>query len=456
MKFSSTDFILIFLSLFSLLLFGGFALISFHEKERRAGRVATLFTLSTLIIFLAPVFLSDTVQMIIIFITVTLIMVFFILMLIPIGRPEHHLEQTINKIDERDVIFSRNQLVPGTEKFNTYYRQHSDLLLPDNEWRKNPGLLSPNAAFYEPFSFSATSASFSTLAALGPFADGPINPDEFALNPQEATLKIKALAKFLGAMEVGICELNPIYIYTNTGRGAGTYAEDINLDHKFAIAMTFEMNHEMIGANPMMPGVMETGHEYVQSASAAVRLAATIRNLGHPARAHFEGNYQVILPPIARDAGLGEIGRMSLLITPKHGPRVRLSVVTTDLPLIPDRPVVDPSVIDFCNICQKCASTCPSKAISKFERQKTNGALRWVIDPVSCYGYWTKVGTDCGLCMRVCPYAHGSSLHHQVIRWGIRKSGFFRRAALLMDDIFYGKHPKPRKVPTWTSLDPTK
>ncbi len=77
---------------------------------------------------------------------------------------------------------------------------------------------------------------------------------------------------------------------------------------------------------------MESAHQYVEAARTAIQLAAFIRNLGYDARAHIDGNYQVIAPLVARDAGLGEIGRMSLLITPKHGPRVRLAVVTTNMP----------------------------------------------------------------------------------------------------------------------------
>ena len=51
-----------------------------------------------------------------------------------------------------------------------------------------------------------------------------------------------------------------------------------------------------------------------------VQLAAAIRDLGYPARAHIDGNYRVIAPLVARDAGLGEIGRMGLLMTPRWVP----------------------------------------------------------------------------------------------------------------------------------------
>jgi Pyruvate/2-oxoacid:ferredoxin oxidoreductase delta subunit len=443
---------LMLFTLVSLFLFGGFALVSFREKERRAGWVASGFTLFTLVIFLTPLFLSKNIQLWVILAVSFLTLAFLVAMLLPIGKLNLAHEQSKERFDERRTVFARNGLVPGSERFRSYYEQHPGDLAKDNAWRENPGLLSPQAAFAEPFSFAVTNASFMTLATLGPIADGPVASKNEPITSQAVSHYVKYLAKFFGALNAGICELKKEYIYTHVGRGAGIHGEPITLEHKYAIAMTFEMDHALIGANPRPPGIMETGHEYVESAIAAVQLAAAIRNLGYAARAHFEGNYQVIAPPIARDAGLGEIGRMSLLITPRQGPRVRLAIVTTDMPLNPDQATIDPSVIDFCLICKKCATTCPSRAISFENRKVTNGALRWVIDPVACYSYWTKVGTDCGICMRVCPYAHGSSWHHQLIRWGIRSSGFFRRAALVMDDIFYGKTPKPRPVPGWDSL----
>jgi ferredoxin len=449
MQLTPYQLILMLFSLVSLLLFGGFALVSFRENERRAGWIASGFTLFTLVIFLTPLFLSKIIQLWVILVVSFLTLAFFIAMLLPIGKVKLAHEQTNERFDERRTVFARSRLIPGSEQFRSYYDQHPGDLAKDNAWRENPGLLSPQAAYAEPLSFAATNASFMTLATLGPIADGPVASTSESITPQAASQYVKALAKLYRALDVGICELRKEYIYTHIGRGAGTYGEPITLNHQYAISMTFEMEHALIGANPRPPGIMETGHEYVASAMAAVQLAAAIRNLGYPARAHFEGNYQVIAPPIARDAGLGEIGRMSLLMTPRQGPRVRLAIVTTNMPLVPDQPNIDHSVITFCMICKKCASTCPSRAISFDERKVSNGALRWVIDPVTCYSYWTKVGTDCGVCMRVCPYAHGSSWHHQLIRWGIRRSGFFRRAALVMDDIFYGKTPKPRPVPGW-------
>jgi len=136
---------------------------------------------------------------------------------------------------------------------------------------------------------------------------------------------------------------------------------------------------------------------------------------------------------------------MGLLMTPRLGPRVRVAVVTTDLELTPDENIPDESVIDFCAICGKCAENCPPKAISFDDRVEIDGALRWKINSDLCFRYWTAIGTDCGRCMNVCPYSHPDTFYHNLVRWGNQRSALFRRGALRMDDLFYGKHPKPRE-----------
>jgi len=87
--------------------------------------------------------------------------------------------------------------------------------------------------------------------------------------------------------------------------------------------------------------------------------------LGYAARAQIVDNYDVLATLVARDAGLGEIGRHSLLITPRLGTRVRLGLVTTDLPLVAHTWRSDASVLDFCAVCKKCADSCPSNSIPR-------------------------------------------------------------------------------------------
>jgi epoxyqueuosine reductase QueG len=239
-------------------------------------------------------------------------------------------------------------------------------------------------------------------------------------------------------------------VYTHVGRGTGVYGEEIVLDHERALAFTVEMDHAVMASAPEAPVVAESARQYVESARIAVQLASLIRDAGYPARAHIDGNYRVIAPLVARDAGLGEIGRMGLLMTPGLGPRVRLGVVTTTLRLEPDPPGDDLSMLDFCLVCRKCAESCPPGAIPEGDRLPEEGALRWRIDSESCFRYWNVVGTDCGKCMSVCPYSHPDNAAHNLMRWATRRSGAARRVLLRLDDLFYGRKPASRP----TSLMP--
>jgi reductive dehalogenase len=266
------------------------------------------------------------------------------------------------------------------------------------------------------------------------------------------TAYLKGLARYYGALDVGVTALQPYHVYSHVGRGTGVYGEGIAVEHTYAIAFTVEMDFEMVGTGPRSPISMESARQYVEAARVAVQLANTIRRLGYSARAHIDGNYRVIAPLVARDAGLGEIGRITLLMTPNLGPRLRLGVVTTDLELIPDPHKPDPAVIDFCNICKKCAGNCPSGSIPFGDREEIDGALRWKLDEESCFRYWNAVGTDCGRCMAVCPFSHPDNLAHNLIRWGISRSGAFRRFALWMDDLFYGEKPVEREAPEWVRV----
>jgi epoxyqueuosine reductase QueG len=136
-------------------------------------------------------------------------------------------------------------------------------------------------------------------------------------------------------------------------------------------------------------------------------------------------------------------------MTPELGPRVRIAVVTTELPLVTDEPKRDPTVIDFCQRCSKCADACPSGAIPLGDRAMIDGVRRWRIDSEACYTLWCKLGTDCGRCMAVCPYSHPDNLLHNLVRRGVRHSPLLRRLAIRADDFFYGQRPPPAPLQEW-------
>lgn len=355
-------------------------------------------------------------------------------------------------IDERDVMFSRRLLVAGTDRFHDYYQRHSDKKELDDRFRREPGLLQPGSRVYHLSTFAAANANFDTVAYFHYYLDQEPLTAKTKLDPAKTTRFIKKWMQSVGAVSVGVTKLEKYHIYSHIGRGA-QYGQPVNLPHQFAIAMTVEMSKERLDSAPFGPAVMETAQQYLRSGTMAVQLAEWIRQLGYPARAHIDGNYRVVCPLVARDAGLGEIGRMGLLMTPELGPRVRIAVVTTDLPLVVDQRQPDITIIDFCRQCKKCAEACPSRAISFIDRTEIDGVKRWQINQEACYTYWTQVGTDCGRCVRVCPYSHPNNRLHNLIRWGVRNSALFRTLAIKMDDILYGRIPKPAPIPDWMDIE---
>jgi ferredoxin len=437
-----------------LIFLGGFTLVSIIEGEKRAAATTAILTLTSTGFLTLAGFLSASLQTLILFLTAGMIILGVILFLLPTHSVGRLRDTSLKRIDERDIMFARARLQPGSTSYKSYYSLHPEYESIDNLFRSQPGLLSSSARNADPVLFALPKASFDLTEAMHVMVDGDSFSEVIPLpeNPVCTDL-VKSLARYLGAEDVGITRLRPEHIYSHTGRGSGEYGSPINLDHKYAIAFTVEMDHKIMGSAPRAPVVMESARQYVEAARVAVQLAQTIRNWGYPARAHMDGDYRVICPLVARDAGLGEVGRMGLLMTLRLGPRVRIAVVTTNLELVPDKDRPDASMIDFCTVCGKCAENCPPKAISFSHRVEIDGALRWQINSDLCYRYWTAIGTDCGRCMIVCPYSHPDSFYHNLIRWGNKRSGLFRRGALQMDNLLYGKHPEQRDVRTIIPTD---
>lgn len=449
-----TVFLLIIGLIFSLG-FGTFGIISHFEGEQRARKTAFGTSIVGGVIFLVLAVAPPPVPITAACGVIAIIIGLFVLFSLPIGRVDIEVDTPKVRFDERMIMFARARLQPGSPEYQTYYTLHPDHEAEDNLTRSQPGLLSLQSKFADRFQFASVEGSFFLTGSLREAVDGPVQDAKHQISAEKMTVYLKDLARFYGAADVGVTALQTYHVYSHIGRGTGTYGAPVPIEHMYAIAFTSEMAFDMVGSSPFPPTSMETGKQYVESARVAVQLAAAIRTLGYPARAHIDGNYRVIAPLVARDAGLGEIGRMTILMTPHQGPRVRLGVVTTDLPLVPDKRQPDQAIIDFCTFCEKCAHACPSGSIPLGPRQKTEGALRWKLNPDTCFRYWNVVGTDCARCMAVCPFSHPDTFSHNLIRWGIARSGAFRRAALWMDDLFYGRKPKPRPGPRWTQVSQT-
>ena len=139
---------------------------------------------------------------------------------------------------------------------------------------------------------------------------------------------------------------------------------------------------------------------------------------------------------------------MGQLMTRDYGPRVRISKVFTDLPLIPDSPI-DIGVQEFCEKCALCAKFCPSGALMSEDRtdeawdvSNSPGMLKWPIQAMRCFDWWVKNGTHCTVCIRVCPWNKPNNVLHRMVRMFAERN-IFTRLIVYMDQLLgYGKQIK--------------
>jgi len=424
-----------FVSLFLLIFFCN----SIREKKRRTSVLSIILLIIFCLVWTSLFFLLKSINIYFVLFPVIVVFVLVFLFFVPFGRTDSiKIGEITERIDERDIIFAREEYLPGTDRYAEYYKMRPELKKIDDKIRKLPRLLEFGSKYYDPVKSQYVRSVFDVISYLKPLTDGKINPPKKPQDKEKISKLIKEFTKTLGASKVGITELNPAFIYSNEGRNPDTWGNPVNLNHKYAIAFTVEMDYFQVEKAPQIEITEESAKQYLRAAYISIVLGKFIRSLGFDALAHIDAHYKIIMPAVAYNAGIGELGRNGYLITPQSGARARIGAVTTDLSLMPDKPIAF-GVQDFCEKCRKCAINCPAGAIPHGDKNEVRGVKKWQINVEKCLYYWRFIGTDCGLCMKVCPFSHPKSTVHNLIRIGIKRSTFARKISAIGDDIFYGK-----------------
>jgi reductive dehalogenase len=273
-------------------------------------------------------------------------------------------------------------------------------------------------ALKQPFS----AAMAGPIRAMVPMQDGPVEtPPDGQDSDADANAKaLKSLSYHLGADLTGICEI-PDYAWFSH-KEDGTPIEPY---HRYAVVMLIDQGYDtMEGASgdDWISGA-QSMRGYMRGAEIAGIMAEFLRGRGHSARAQTNIDSDVLQIPLVLWAGLGELSRIGeLVLNPFVGPRFKSVVVTTDMPLTPDRPI-DFGLQYFCSNCEKCARECPCDASPWGDKIMFNGYEIWKPDVERCarYRLTNMKGSACGRCMKTCPLnkvvSADGPLAHRVGSW---------------------------------------
>jgi len=260
-------------------------------------------------------------------------------------------------------------------------------------------------------------------------------------SPEDMSREIKHVAEVFGADLVGITGYDERWVYTHAYSRLGETEKEQELptDLPHVIVIAQEMKKDLLDTVPSALSGTATGVGYSYDTLVLLGLAQYIQNLGYRAVATM--NDTALAVPYAIKAGLGEYGRLGLLITEEFGPRVRIGKIFTDLPLTHDQPKSF-GVKEFCETCRRCSDACPVNAIPDgppsdevYNRSNLVGVRKWSVDAERCFRFWSNQNSDCSICVRVCPYNRDfSSTAAKAWRWlaGTR----LRKLALKLADAF--------------------
>jgi len=109
------------------------------------------------------------------------------------------------------------------------------------------------------------------------------------------------------------------------------------------------------------------------------------------------------LKMLAKEAGLGWLGRSLLIVSPDYGPIHRLIAVLTDMELQSDG-----SIPNQCGDCSLCIEKCPSGSLTFVSFDDRPRHREDVLDVDKCLG-----DLGCKLCLEVCPW--GKQISEEVI-----------------------------------------
>jgi len=215
--------------------------------------------------------------------------------------------------------------------------------------------------------------------------------------PPEFIAELEAYLLELGVTSIGYTQVPARWIFQNKA-----------ILHTNAIVLSMEMDKPRIETAPSQDGLEAVLEIYRDLGRIANKGADYLRQRGYSAHAGHPLMGLALYPPLAQMAGLGWMGANGLIITPEHGPRVRLAAIYTSIETLPFFSTENEYqwVEEYCATCQVCVRKCPVEAIMPEPQRHENGQITYVSNE-RCFPYFSDY-YGCSVCIAVCPFSRST------------------------------------------------
>lgn len=187
---------------------------------------------------------------------------------------------------------------------------------------------------------------------------------------------------------------------------------------KSVITLLFNYHNPSVQVDPLAPKISQYAYGKDYHIVVKEKLQALLQHakdtIGDIHGRCFVDSAPVMERAWAERAGLGWIGKHSLMINKSAGSYFFLAVLIVDIPLVYDAPVAD-----YCGTCTRCLDACPTGAIVQNK----------VVDASRCISYLTIERKDelpqefkgkmeqwmfgCDICQQVCPWNRFAKPHDE-------------------------------------------
>jgi len=219
-------------------------------------------------------------------------------------------------------------------------------------------------------------------------------------SPRTRASRIKRIAKKNGADLVGFADMNRM-------RGFFYCTDDLIKDLPFGVCLAvgldkwgrYDNSTEDDFSFPFLERIARQVKKEIERMGFSAKIIKPDKRVGHKSPLYWRG--EVSHKAAAKTAGLGWIGKSTLLVTPEFGPRVCLATVLTDMPLPVGRPMKN-----RCGSCRMCVVSCPLRALKGAVFADHPKDVSDAIDVRRCGALVNRTWADgrmCYECMLSCP-----------------------------------------------------